>query len=352
MRSLFTPRTLVRHSFLAMGTDVMVTLAPRRRHLIRRAREAIADVQMLIREFGHDGWAWGDGDLGRFNRRLAAGGSPEIPASLRPIFDRAWDIRVTSGGCYEPRIAGLVHLWGFDDLARLRQQPPTAAEIEQQLAQMRAAPAYDRSARSYGPAPGVGWDFGGIAKGFIVDRALDLLREAGFGDATVDAGGNVSARGRKHDRTWLIGIRKPLEAGQEADTASLLAVLAVDNEAVNTHGDDQRYFIHEGRRYAHLLNPISGMPVEGLRSLTVVHRDGMLAEAGGAALFVAGAAGWPALAGKLGIDQVLAVYGDGRIVATPALASRLRPEPGVVIETLAAKDAPILAFNPEISAPI
>jgi thiamine biosynthesis lipoprotein len=352
MRSLFTPRTLVRHSFLAMGTDVMVTLAPRRRHLIRRAREAIADVQILIHEFGHDGWAWGDGDLGRFNRRLAAGEKPEVPNSLKPIFDRAWDIRVASEGRYEPRIAGLVHLWGFDDLARLRQQPPTRTEIDQRLAQMRAAPAYESGSASYGPAPGVGWDFGGIAKGFIVDRALDLLREAGFGDATVDAGGNVSARGRKHDRTWLIGIRKPLDAGEDADNASLLAVLAVDNEAVNTHGDDQRYFIHEGRRYAHLLDPINGMPVEGLRSLTVVHRDGMLAEAGGAALFVAGANAWPALAAKLGIDQVLAVYSDGRVVATPALASRLRPEPGVTIETLGAKTESAPLTTAEIHAPI
>jgi len=352
MRSLFTPRTLVRHSFLAMGTDVMVTLAPRRRHLIRKARNAIADVQMLIREFGHDGWAWGSGELGRFNRSLAAGETPELPATLKPIFDRAWDIRQASGGRYEPRIAGLVHLWGFDDPARLREQPPTPAEIEQRLAQMREAPPYDPDASHYGPAPGVGWDFGGIAKGYIVDRALDLLREAGFGDATVDAGGNVSARGRKHDRAWLIGIRKPLDPGDDADAPSLLAALAVDDEAVNTHGDDQRFFIHEGRRYAHLLDPLSGMPVQGLRSLTVVHRDGMLAEAGGAALFVAGASAWPALARTLGIDQVLAVLSDGRIVATPKLAGRLRIEPGVIIETLPPEDAPGALASSGTRAPI
>ncbi|MDB5969763.1 MAG: FAD:protein transferase [Hydrocarboniphaga sp.] len=334
MRSLFTPRTLVRHSFLAMGTDVMVTLAPRRRHLIKKAREAIVDVQIMIREFGRDGWAWGDGELGTFNRRLAAGERVAIPPALKPIFDRAWAIRQASDGHYEPRIAGLVHLWGFDDLARLRQQPPNRAEIDDRIAAMHRAPAYEAGSAHYGPAPQTGWDFGGIAKGYIVDRALDLLREAGFGDATVDAGGNVSARGRKHDRSWLIGIRKPLDLGDDPDTPSLLAVLAADNEAVNTHGDDQRFFIHEGRRYAHLLDPRSGDPVEGLRSLTVVHHDGMLAEAGGAALFVAGPGAWPALAAKLGIDQVLAVHTDGRVMATPALARRLRAEPGVVIQTV------------------
>jgi thiamine biosynthesis lipoprotein len=339
MRSLFTPRTLVRHSFLAMGTDVKVTLAPRKRHLIRQARDAIVDVQVLIREFGRDGWAWGDGELGSFNRQLAAGESAPIPASLKPIFDRAWELHLASGGCYEPRIAGLVNLWGFDDLMRLRDTPPSRAEIEERLSAMHSAPDYVAGSDHYGPAPATGWDFGGIAKGYIVDRALDLLSQAGFGDATVDAGGNVSARGRKHDRSWLIGIRKPLEIGDDADMPNLLAVLAVDNEAVNTHGDDQRFFMFEGRRYAHLLDPRSGIPVQGLRSLTVVHRDGMLAEAGGAALFVAGPDAWPALASRLGIDKVLAVRSDGRVEATPALASRLRPEPGVKIDVVDIKRA-------------
>lgn len=339
MRSLFTPRTLVRHSFLAMGTDVLVTLAPRRRHLIRKAREAIAEVQILIRQFGHDGWAWGDGDLGQFNRLLASGVAAPVPASLRPIFDRAWTLREASGGHYEPRIAGLVHLWGFDDTVRLREQPPTRAEIDTALAAMQQAPAYQPEQPLYGPAPGTGWDFGGIAKGYIVDRALDLLRDLGFGDATVDAGGNVSTRGRKHDRSWLIGIRKPLDVGDDSDAPTLLATLGVDNESVNTHGDDQRYFIHGGRRYAHLLDPRSGEPVQGLRSLTVVHADGMLAEAGGAALFVAGPQAWPALAAQLGIDQVVAVHSDGRIEATPKLAARLRVQPGVEVETTAAAGA-------------
>ena len=57
MRSLFTPRTLLRHSFMAMGTDVQMTLAPRRRHQIRQARAALAEVQQLVLEFGHDGFA-------------------------------------------------------------------------------------------------------------------------------------------------------------------------------------------------------------------------------------------------------------------------------------------------------
>jgi FAD:protein FMN transferase len=333
MLSAFSRPSVVRYSFLAMGTDVQITLAPSRRQM-RETRPALSRIQQLIREFGHDGWAWGDGALGRFNRQLAQGERVAIPASLRPLFDRAWALHLASGGRYEPRIAGLVRLWGFDDVARIRSQPPPADEIAACMDALRQAPDYDPADSHYGPAPGIGWDFGGIAKGYIVDDALERLRGLGFDNATVDAGGNVSARGRRQHRAWRIGIRHPLLEGEDVDNPRLMGLLEVADESVNTHGDDQRFFIHQGRRYAHLLDPRSGEPVQGLRSLTVVHRDGMLAEAGGAALFVAGASQWRALAQSLGIEQVLVVHEDGRIEATAALAARLRAEPDVVIHSV------------------
>ena len=95
-----------------------------------------------------------------------------------------------------------------------------------------------------------------------------------------------------------------------------------------THGDEQRSFEWQGRRYSHLLHPHSGWPAQGLRSLTVVDRDGTLADGGGAALFVAGREDWPALARQLGIRQVLAVDEAGVSWASAALAGRLKPEAG------------------------
>jgi thiamine biosynthesis lipoprotein len=73
------------------------------------------------------------------------------------------------------------------------------------------------------------------------------------------------------------------------------------------------------------------MPAEGLRSVTVVHEDGCLAEAAGAALFVAGPAGWQALAARLGLDQVLVLTTAGEVLATPRLAARLQPQPGITL---------------------
>lgn len=315
---------------LAMGTLVTVTIMvePRRRVA---AESAIGAVEQILQRFGRDAWAWGNGALAQFNRQLAAGERATIPAELRPLFVRAWNVQRESGGRFEPRIASLVRLWGFDDVENLRASPPPQRDIDALLQALRSAPPYDGGG-SYGPAPGTGWDFGGIGKGYIVDIALDELRERGYHNTSLDAGGNLAVRGLRNDRRWRIGIRDPRS---RADAPQLLATLDVSDEAVITHGDDQRYFEHGGKRYAHLLDPASGWPVQGLRSLTVVHQDAGIADAAGGALFVAGASGWRALAEQLKIQQVLAVNDRGDVFATPMLASRLRPQAGVKIRKLA-----------------
>lgn len=314
---------LVKLGFYAMGTQVSVTLSTGGVRARREAAvEAIAEVERLMQDFGRHWWAWGDGRLAQINAQLAAGRRAEIPPSMRELFGRAWAVRQATAGLYEPRIASLVKLWGFHDMAGLRDTPPDAVQVDALLEALRAAPAYDGGA-TYGPAPQVAWDFGGIGKGWIVDAALALLQERGYPDAIVDAGGNLAVRGARGERPWRIGIRTPRS---DADNPTLLASLIARDEAVNTHGDDQRYFDHQGQRYAHILDPATGRPASGLRALTVVHPDGTLAEAGGAALFVAGRDNWRRLARKLGLHQVLVVTDEGEVQVTAALAARIKPE--------------------------
>ncbi|HWY24556.1 MAG TPA: FAD:protein FMN transferase [Nevskia sp.] len=318
---------LLERQFLAMGTAVLLSVSIGDESRRTAAERAAAEVQQLLIEFGREGWAWGTGALAQFNRALQRGEVASVPEVLQPLFARAWEIHRASGDLFEPRIGALVRLWGFDDMARLRSAPPDVAEIESCMAALRTAPAYT-GGETYGPAPGVAWDLGAIGKGYIVDLALDWLAHRGFDNAVVNAGGNVAVRGDRGDRSWQIGIRDPRAP------AEILAMLEVRDESVVTHGDDQRCFEYRGVRYAHLLHPRSGMPVQGLRSLTVVHRDGTLADGGGAALFAAGPDGWLALARRLGIEQVLVVMEDGAVLATSALKTRLREEQGVVIHSV------------------
>lgn len=325
-RSRLAP--LVKLGFFAMGTEVSVTIAlPGSRSHREDAIAAIADVERRIQDFGRHWWAWGDGALAAINAQLSRGEIAEIPGPMRALFARAWAVRQATGGLFDPRVASLVRLWGFHDMAALRDSPPDDASIERALQSLRQAPGYDGGA-TYGPAPGVGWDFGGIGKGWIVDAALDRLRELGFPDAIVDAGGNLAVRGSRGDRPWRVGIRHP--RGGDAGVSMLASMIARD-EAVNTHADDQRSFDHGGVRYGHILDPLRGRPAGELCSVTVVHPDGTLAEAGGAALFVAGRHGWRRLARKLGLQQVMAVTADGEVQVTGALAARIKPEGGTAV---------------------
>lgn len=312
---------LLERQFLAMGTAVLATVAIGSESRRLEAGRALAEVRKLLVEFGREGWAWGSGALAQFNRRLQRGSAAVVPEVLHPLFARAWELHRASEGMFEPRLGALVRLWGFDEMTRLRGSPPPQAEIDAGLAALRAAPAFD-GGYHYGPAPGIAWDLGAVGKGYIADLAQDWLAHRGFGDAMVNAGGNVAVRGGRGDRPWAVGIRDPHRPGE------ILAMLDACDESVVTHGDEQRSFEYEGWRYSHLLDPRSGWPAQGLRSLTVIDRDGALADGGGAALFVAGSQGWPALAKKLGIAQVLAVDEAGGLWASEALAARLHPEAG------------------------
>ncbi len=325
LRSL-APKFHRRH-FIAMGTRISITINERQCAL---TDFAIGEVQQQLIAFGRDAWAWGPGALADFNRQLSVGGQATIPVSLRPLFRKAWSIHQATEGHFEPRIAALVRLWGFDDAARTRSTPPDATEITRLLTAMQSAPAYD-GGDHYGPAPAVGWDFGALGKGYIVDRVLDHLTQLGFRQVSVDAGGHIGLRGLNGDRPWRIGIRDPRAAGEAVPP---LVSLDACEEAVVTHADDQRYFEHGGLRYAHLLNAKTGWPVHGLQSLTVVHHDGCIADAAGAALFVAGATGWQALAQKLDLSRVFAVLADGTVQVTRALAPVLRPRAGLSFQVV------------------
>lgn len=311
--------TLIQRSFLAMGTQLTVKLAVGAGADASAAEAVLAEVRALVHDFGRHWWAWGDGALAQINRELAQGRQAVIPAEMQPLFERAWQIRRLSGARFEPLIGALVQLWGFHDLAQMRTEPPDARQVRALLEALHAAPPY-RGGTPYGPAPGVVWDFGAIGKGWIVDAALELLRRRGFADALFDAGGNLAARGSRGGRPWRVGIRDPRAAPA---SPQLLAALDVGDEAVITHGNDQRFFDYQGQRYAHVLDPATGMPVRGLHSITAVHADAALADAAGSALYVAGPQGWPPLARQLGLEQVLALMEDGSVRMTPALAARV-----------------------------
>jgi thiamine biosynthesis lipoprotein len=172
--------------------------------------------------------------------------------------------------------------------------------------------------------PALKLDFGAFAKGYAVDRAIDVLREMGINNAVVNAGGDLRAIGRHGDRPWRVGIRHPREAG-------ILASVEVEgDESVFTSGDYERYFDWEGTRYDHIIDPRSGYPAQGLSSVTVFSRQADLADAAATALFVAGPEekDWLPVARAMGITGAMLVDDEGRVQITPGIRKRLYFEGG------------------------
>jgi thiamine biosynthesis lipoprotein len=149
-------------------------------------------------------------------------------------------------------------------------------------------------------------DPSGFVKGWAVDGAADRLAAAGARSFAVNAGGDVVARGRPApDRRWRVGIRHPAEPDR------LAAVLAVEDLAVATSG--------EYERGAHILDPHTGAPPEGLLSVTVVGPDLATADAYATAACAMGAGG-PAWTATLDGYDAMCITSDRRVLSTPGFA--------------------------------
>lgn len=307
------------HEFSALGTWNSITLWIGDEARRAEAEAVLEAVEAMLLAYTETWRPDGDGALAQLNAALAAGESINVPTDMESLFSSAEALRRLSGGHFDARIGGLVALWGFDREERFRSTPPDAADIESLLASLRDAPEW-RPGLAYGPAPAVRWTFGAIAKGDAVRLAHERLAAAGFGDALISAGGDLYAAGRHGERDWRIAIRHP-----RAETQRVIAFLDIrrDGEAVFTSGDYERFFLHQGERYHHILDPDSGLPARGLVSVSVVHPDPRYADAATTALFVAGD-GWRELARTMGLDTVLVVRADGRVELTPRAAERFR----------------------------
>ncbi len=263
----------------AMGTWVDVEIVEADR---ASATAALDDVERMLRRFERDYHAWNDGELAALNTAIREGRAFEASDGLAGLLAETQRLAAASRGTFDPGVGALVELWGFDDAASAASPPP-APRIDEWLARgdsIAALQIDDGVVRSDSRTLQI--DLGGIAKGEAVDRVVELLRARSIERALVNAGGDVRALGRRAERPWRIGIRAPRDDGL------LGAVELEPGEAVFTSGDYERFFVHEGRREHHILDPATGRPVRHTQAVTVLAADGVTADAAATALLVAG----------------------------------------------------------------
>lgn len=186
--------------------------------------------------------------------RLNRDGSQVWPMEAIALLERCLDYSTVSLGAFDVTVAPLVTLWGFKDQVFHLPSPEAIQSAKQLTGSHRIRVEGDRVVVETGTQ----LEFGAVGKGYALDRAREILSQAGIRRARLNAGGQQAVIGR-----WRMGIRHPRQDG-------LLGEIEVENASVSTSGDYERGFVHQGRRYSHILDPRSGWPVVGYPSVTVV----------------------------------------------------------------------------------
>lgn len=247
---------------------------------------------------------------------LAAGLQPVATApEMMQVLKMAGRMSERSQGAFDITV-GAFHEWNFDPA---QTTIPDAAEIARELplVNYRDLILDEKSASAYLRRRGMRIDLGGIAKLPILQAGMQVLKRHGVADAMINGGGDVLVSGQLQGRDWRVGLRDPRAPER------IVGVLRLNEGFVASSGDYERYFVRNGRRYHHILNPKTGQPTAGPHGVALVSRKLEDINGLGAAIMVAGAAAGRRLLEPLkGVDALI-VESDQRLWLSPGMARRL-----------------------------
>ena len=223
-----------------------------------------------------------------------------------------------TGGKFDVTFGALSGLWKFDQDQDGRI--PSRAAVAQRLPDVDYAAIEIDAARgtAFLRRPGMRVHLGGIGKGYAIDRSAAILRARGFGDFMIQSGGDLFVSGRRGDRPWRLGIRDPRGPADRS-----FATLDLANGTFSTSGDYERFFIKDGVRYHHILDPDLGEPARGCRSVTIVADKAVLADGLSTGVFVLGPEKGMALIERLPDVEGIIVAADNRILVSSGLTGKL-----------------------------
>ena len=215
-----------------------------------------------------------DSELVRVNTQAAKDTVP-VSEDLFAVLQKAQEISAATDRSFDITIRPLADLWGF---ISKQQRLPKAAEIQKTLPRVNyKLVALDSSRRTvHFLAADISIDLGGIAKGYIVDRAVETLRARGVTNALVRAGGDLRVAGE-----WKVQLEDSAKKGRRR-------TILLRNSAISTSGDYENYLQVDGKRYGHILNPRTGWPVQGITACSVIAPTCMESDALATAFFVLG----------------------------------------------------------------
>lgn len=276
--------------------------------------DAIAEIQRLdnLLSIGKE-----DSEISKLNKS----GSAALSDDTAVMVTKALDLYKSTGGAFDITVLPLMELWGF---TTQDYYVPTEDEIQSTLQRVGADKlTWDESTKTLTLGDKQEIDLGGIAKGFTSSRIMEIFKKDGVTCGMVSLGGNVHLLGTKQDGSaWRVGIQDP------DNTDDMLGVLEASDCAIITSGAYERNFEKDGVTYHHIVDPATGKPSNsGLTSVTIVSKDGTLADGLSTSLFVMGKdkaiAYWKQHADEF--DTIL-VDKDRNVYITEGIADGFEPD--------------------------
>src|SRR5215469_1397216 len=166
--------------------------------------------------------------------------------------------------------------------------------------------------------PGMAIGLGGIAKGYVDDRSIEILKGMGIRHALVTAGGDTRILGDRRGRPWMVAIRDPW------DLSKIVTMIPIVNEAVSTSGDYYRGFVQNGVRYDHILSPFTGHSAQLVRSATIIAPTGTQTDGMSKTAFVLGPKKTLAIINSMPQYDAVFIDPQGRVIYSKGL----EPPPG------------------------
>jgi thiamine biosynthesis lipoprotein len=219
-----------------------------------------------------------DSEMSEINRNAAAG-PVEVGDELFTLILRSLDISLLTRGAFDITYDSVGQHYDFRE-GRRPDEDTISEELPRLNYRFVEPNRIDSTIRF--AEEGVRINLGGIAKGYAVERGIIVLRELGVSHARVTAGGDTRLLGDRRGQPWMVGVQNPRDQEQVAVTIPL------ENEAISTSGDYERFFVEDGERYHHIIEPSTGQPAGEVRSTTIIGPDAVLTDALSTAVFVMG----------------------------------------------------------------
>jgi thiamine biosynthesis lipoprotein len=245
-------------------------------------------------------------ELAQVNR-TAASEPVSISEEFYRLLETSLEYAELTGGAFDITFASIGHQYDYREGIK-----PSDSLIDQALPLINYRKIRLDTAKGtvFFEKPGVRIDLGGIAKGYAVDRGIELLQQRGIAHALISAGGDSRLLGDHRGRPWHIGIQAP------RDKARMAAMLPLADTAISTSGDYERFFEHDGVRYHHIISPKTGRSADTLQSVTIIGPNATRTDALSTSVFVLGAEKGMALINRLKDVDAVIIDRNGEMIAS------------------------------------